>query len=216
MKIIHLLCLVLCIAFVTPGHSAQTELKGMPLEWKPSETISSYGTIDLAAYHNVQFVIKPFTDQRRQPAEIGNNTEKRFSGRDMLVTTNQSVAGWLTDKFAKVFTQFGIDVVADRGAFSVDAAVIKFFVTESSVYDGDVSLKITLKSKDGLVAWEGVTTGSASRFGRSFNAENYYEALSNATISAVHGLLNDDSFKLAVLKNNSITSPHSTRQSSHP
>lgn len=200
MKRIHLLCLVLCIALVTPVHGA-TVLKDIPLEWKPADVVSSYGVIDLTAYRNVQFVIRPFIDLRKQPAEIGINTEKRFYGRDMLVTTNQSVAGWLTDRFAKLFPEFGIDVVADKGAFFIDAAVVKFFVTESSVYNGEVSLKVTLRSKSGLVVWEGMTTGSASRFGRSFKAENYYEALSNATISAAHGLLDDNSFKQAVQKN---------------
>lgn len=203
MKSIPLLCLVLYIAFVTPGHGAQTDsgLKDIPLEWKPSDAISSYGAIDLTAYQNIQFVIKPFTDLRKQSAEIGINTEKRFSGRDMPVTTKQSVADWLTDKFAKVFSEFGIDVVTNKGTFLVDAAVVKFFVTESSVYNADVSLKVTLKAKNGAVVWEGMTTGSATRFGHSFKADNYYEALSNATISAVHGLLDDDSYKQAVQKN---------------
>jgi hypothetical protein len=203
MKSIFLLCLVFCIALVTPGYGAQTDsgLKDIPLEWKPTDAISTYGAIDLTAYHNVQFVIKPFTDLRTQPAEIGINTEKRFSDQDILVSTKQSVADWLTDKFVKVTSQFGIDAGTDKRTFFIDATVMKFFVTESSAYNAEVSLKVMLKAKSGEVVWEGITSGSATRFGRSAKAENYYEALSNATISAVHGLLNDISFKQAVQKN---------------
>jgi hypothetical protein len=203
MKKITLLCLILSIAFVSPGHTAEKAagLKDIPLVWKPSNAISTYGAIDLTAYRNAQFVIKPFTDERKQPAEIGINTEKRFSGQDMLVTTNQNVADWLTDKFSKVFPQFGINVVTGNGIFFVDAAVDKFFVTEGSDYKADVSLKVKLTAKNGVVVWEGTTSGTTTSVGRSARADNYYEALSNAAISAVHGLLNNDSFKQAVMKN---------------
>ena|ERR1039457_687628 len=59
---------VVCIALVTPGYGAQTisGLKNIPLEWKPTETISSYGTIDVTAYRNTHFVIIQFTDMRKQ------------------------------------------------------------------------------------------------------------------------------------------------------
>jgi hypothetical protein len=202
MKSTLLLCLVLCIAYVTPGYGAQTTsaLTGISLEWHPTDAISSYGAIDVTTYRNAHFVIRRFTDVRKQPANIGINTENRFSGRDMHVTTKQNVADWLTGKFADVFSQFGIDVVTGSGTFFVDAAVVRFFVTESSTYNADVSLDITLTTKNGVVVWKGMTTGSATRYGHSFNAENYYEALSNATITAVHGLLNDDSFNRAVMK----------------
>ena len=203
MKSIYLLFLVLCIAFVTPGYGAQTAagLKDIPLAWQPTDSIGSYGSIDLTAYQKSQFVIKPFTDVRKQPSEIGINTEKRFSGQDMLVTTNQNVADWLTDKFSKAFPQFGINVVTGNGTFFVDAAVDKFFVMEGFRYKAEVSLKVKLTAKNGVVVWEGTTTGTDSFYGRSFKAYNYYQALSNATISAVHGLLNDDSFQQAVRKN---------------
>jgi len=203
MKSISLLSIVLCIAFVTPSYGAQTTagLKDIPLAWQPTDTVSSYGKIDLTVYQNTQFVIKPFTDVRKQPSEIGINTEKRFSGKDMLVTTNQNVADWLTDKFSKVLPQFGINVVTDNGTFFVNAAVDKFFVTEGSRYNAEISLSVTLTTKNGVVVWQGMTTGSDSFYGRSFKAYNYYEALSNATISAIHAMLNDDAFQKAVREN---------------
>ena len=203
MKRILLLCLVVCIVSVAPGFGASTPppLKNIPLEWKPTEAIDSYGAIDASAYRHAHFVIKPFSDARQNPAEIGVNIEKRFSGQDMRVTTQQKVAGWLTAQCATAFSQFGLDVVSNKGTFVVDAAVVKFFVTEDSEYHGAVSLAVTLTTKNGKIVWKGATTGSATRFGHSYAAENYYEALSNATISAVHGLLNNDSFRLAVLNN---------------
>ncbi|MDA8430333.1 MAG: hypothetical protein M0T70_13855 [Geobacteraceae bacterium] len=197
------LCLVVCSAAVAPGYGAQTPppLKNIALAWKPTDAIGSYGAIDAGAYRNAHFVIRPFSDARQNPAEIGVNIEKRFSGQDMRVTTHQKVAGWLTARCAAVFSQFGLDVAGSKGTFVVDAAVVKFFVSEDSEYHGEVSLEVTLTAKNGKIVWKGATTGSATRFGHSYEAENYYEALSNATISAVHGLLNSDSFRRAVLNN---------------
>jgi len=200
--LILILSLLVCGALVTPGYAqVNAGLKDIPLKWKPTEAISSYGSIDATAYRNARFVIKPFTDLRTQPENIGINLEKKFSGQNMQVTTQQNVASWLTDAVAKVFSQFGLAVVTGNGTSFVDAEIVKFFTTEGSDYKAEVSLHITLTSKNGTVIWKGVTTGSSTRFGRSFKAENYYEALSNATISAVHGLLKDESFKQAALKN---------------
>lgn len=204
MKKILLLYLVLGTAFITPIDGAQTasQLKDIRLVWRPSDTISSYGAIDLPIYQNTKFIIMPFTDMRKQPSEIGINTEKRFSNIDMLVTTNQNVAEWLKDKFTKVFRQFGVNVVTENGTFFVDVDVDKFFVTENARYNAEVSLNVKLSAKSGVVIWQGMTTGTVSLYGRSFKAYNYNEALSDATISAIHGLLNNDAFKQAVLKNN--------------
>lgn len=203
MKRIPLLCLFISIAFVTPGLGAQSvaKLKDIPLEWKPTQEVSSYDAIDMTPFRDANFVIRRFSDGRKQPAKIGINIEKSFSDRNMPVTTKQKVADWLTARVASVFSEFGMDVVSGKGTFFVDATVVDFFVTESSKYNADVSLKIALTAQNGEVVWKGTTTGSATRFGRSYKADNYCEALSNATISAVHGLLNDDSFKQAVLKN---------------
>lgn len=203
MKRVLWLCLVVCISGAASGFGAQTPppLKNIPLEWKPTEAIASYEAIDASAYRHAHFVIRPFSDTRKNPAEIGVNIEKRFSGQDMRVTTQQKVADWLTAHYADVFSQFGLDVVSSKGTFVVDAAVVKFFVKEDSEYHADVSLKVTLTARNGKIVWKGTTTGSSTRFGHSYQAGNYYEALSNATISAVHGLLNDDSFRLAVLNN---------------
>lgn len=193
---------VFLVLLVVPAYGGQreVELKDIPLEWKPSDPISSYGAVDLTVYKNVQFVIKPFGDARNRPSEIGNNIEKKFSGRDMLVTTRDNVADWLTGRVTKVLSDFDITVAKNDGGLILEADVVKFFVTEKSTYKADVALKVRLKAKNNTLIWEGLTTGSASRFGKSYKVENYYEALSNATIMAVHGLLKNDAFMAAVQK----------------
>ena len=192
---------IFVFALIVDFSSASSELRDIPLEWKPTDTVSSLDPIDLTAFQNQTFTVRPFNDLRKRPSEIGKNVEKRGTGRDLLVTTKDNVGAWITDRFAQILSEFDIDVVKSGGAFTLEADIIKFFVTEESMYKGDVGLKVRLKSKSGAVIWEGTTMGSASRWGSSYKAENYYEALSNAALQAVYGLLKNDSFRQAVQKN---------------
>jgi len=203
MKLYLTLSLITLVLFcpLCPAPASGAELHNIPLEWKPTETISALDAIDLTVFHNVKFIVKPFNDFRKRPEEIGKNVEKRGTNRILLVTTRDNVAAWLTDRFAKILEEFDIDVVKTGGTLVLDADIVKFFVTEESVYKADVALKVRLKSPSGAVLWEGMTSSNATRFGSSYKAENYFEALSNAAISAVHALLRNEAFKQAVQKN---------------
>ena len=197
------LLLIVSLALLVPTvcmASAFSELKDIPLEWKPTKPVSSYGAIDMTVYKNARFVITPFGDARKRPSEIGQNIERRLADRDLLITTKDSVPDWLTYNVAKVLSDFDVTVVKTNGNVILEAEVIKFFVTEKTIYQAEVSLKVKLKSAANKVIWEEMITGNASRFGSSYKAENYYEVLSDATISAIHSLLKNDSFVKAVQK----------------
>jgi len=179
----------------------RAELLNIPLVWKPTVTISSLGAIDLSAFQNAKIIVKPFTDLRLKPAEIGRNVEKRFTDKGLAVTTKDNVAAWLTDRFASILLEFDVPVVKEGGGMSIEADVLKFFVTEESTYKADVGLKIRLRSKTGDVVWEGMIAVSNKRWGASYKADNYYELLSNSCIDVVQGLLKNDAFIQAVQKN---------------
>jgi hypothetical protein len=190
---------VLSFATVTAA-SAGADLTGIPLVWKPTDAVSSYDAIDLTVFQNVTFVVHLFNDVRKKPSEIGKNVEKRFSSEVRYVSTRDNVSAWLADRFGEVLSEFEIDVVKTDGTYTLEGDIVKFYVTEESMYKADVGLKMRLLSKSGVV-WEGMVTASSTRWGSSYKAENYYEGLSNAVISAVHSLLKDEAFKQAVLKN---------------
>ncbi len=177
---------------------AGSSLLNIPLLWKPTETISALDAIDLTAFRNKSFALKPFTDLRKKPAEIGKNVENRSAGPIRYVTTRDNVAAWLTDRFGNILSEFGISVVKNGGTFLLEADIVKFYVTEESVYKADIGLKVRLKSKSGDVLWEGIVTVSTNRWGRSYQADNYNEALSNACIDVVYNLLKSNAFMQAV------------------
>ncbi len=181
--------------------SEVVELKDIPLVWKPTELAKSYEAIDLTFYQKVTFTIKPFNDLRKNPAEIGQNLEKKGNKEPLSVTTKDNVAAWLTDGFSKTLSQFELDVAKSDGTFTLEADIVKFFVVEESLYKADIGLKIRLLSKTGAVVWEGMATAGNKRWGVSYKADNYYELLSNTCMDLVYNLIKSDPFRQAVQKN---------------
>lgn len=203
-KSTKLLCLLVCLLFAATAlgvnaYGQQKTLENIQLNWLPTESASSAAGIDLAAFSNARIFVKPFTDLRTNPAEIGKNEEKSGS---RIVTTRDTVADWLTEKFSKVLTATGIQVVktAAEATVTIEADITKFYVMEKTRYDAEVTLKVRVLSKNNEVLWAGMTSGSENRLGRSYKANNYSEALSNASITAIHALLKNDDFKRAVQK----------------
>jgi hypothetical protein len=88
--------------------------------------------------------------------------------------------------------------VGSQGQVIVSGDVLKFEVEESDTYRGQVMVKLYARDAKGALLWEGVMSGSAERFGRSFNLENYYEVLSDSLIEGVSSLLSRTDFVQSV------------------
>jgi hypothetical protein len=99
----------------------------------------------------------------------------------------------------KVLEQIGLNVVESGGNAVLSAEIKSFFVIETNVYKADVSLKVKLQDKSGKTLWTGITSGEATRFGRSYKDENYYEALSDSLTQAVYKLLQANTFRQALI-----------------
>jgi len=52
--------------------------------------------------------------------------------------------------------------------------------------------------RDGKTLWNGLASGEATRFGRSYKAENYYEVLSDAVVNTVSSMLQAVDFQKAI------------------
>ena len=53
-------------------------------------------------------------------------------------------------------------------------------------------------NQDGKTLWNGLASGEATRFGRSYQAENYYEVLSDAVVNTVSSMLRSAEFRNAL------------------
>ncbi len=201
MKIsIMTISLVLCLIGGSEPADTYAKLQNIPLVWKPTDDISSFDVIDLTVYENAKFSVASFRDMRKEKTEIGTNVERRSGADAMPVTTKDDVAKWITERFAYILEQFGLEVAPANGNFIVEADILRFYVMEDSVYKADVALKVRVKNAAGEIVWAGITNGSSKRWGSSYKAENYYESLCNAYLEAVHGLLTADTFLQAIRK----------------
>ena len=171
------------------------ELEGIPLVWKSTTQIGEAGAIDLTGIQQTKIQVNGLTDSRESTNLIGENREE---DRARKVTTSDNVATWCTSRLKTLLGQFGLDVVDSDGDVIVRGEIKRFFVAETSTYEGDVGLKIEVVSKDGKTLWSGMAGGTATRFGRSYKADNYYEALSDSLVDAVENLVKNGGFRAAL------------------
>jgi hypothetical protein len=121
-------------------------------------------------------------------------------GNARIITTSDDVPAFVTEHMKQIISAAGLNVVDSGGTHVLKAELKQFYVDETDTYKGDVRLLVTLTNSSGTSVWTGVTGGSATRFGRSYRAENYYETLSDSLIEATSNLLKNPSFHDALTR----------------
>jgi hypothetical protein len=166
-------------------------LVNVPLEWKPTSDLRLGSTQMTAA--TVQF--EPFKDVRDMPQKIGENRE---DDTPKPVTTQDDVGAFVSQHMRELFTKAGIKTVDAGGDVIVKGEVRQFFVRETRTYQGEVAVHLAVVGKDGATLYSGVAPGDASRYGRSYLLENYYEVLSDALVNATSSTLQSAEFQKAL------------------
>jgi len=170
-------------------------LEGVPLVWKPTTSLAKLGALDLSDVKGVTVQVVAAPDTRQNPGFIGQNLEREVPRK---VTTTDDVPAFVADRTRMLLRACGFQVV-DSGATAVLKVEVKaFFVNETSTYQGDVRLGVSVSDPAGKLRWTGVAGGEASRFGRSYKADNYYETLSNSLIEAIFSLAQNQGFHQAL------------------
>jgi hypothetical protein len=139
----------------------------------------------------VQF--EPFKDVRDMPTRIGENRED--DDKPKPVTTSDDVGVFVSTHMRDLFSQAGVKTVDTGGDVVVKGEVRQFFVRETRTYKAEVSIHLTVVGRDGTTLYSGITSGEASRFGRSYLLENYYEVLSDAVVNATSSALQNVEFQ---------------------
>jgi len=175
---------------------AADKLEGIPLVWKPTSAIGKGLALDLTNLGDRKIQIETFIDARQDKSGlIGENREKAVPKK---VSTPDSIPDFVTKNMRQLMSKVGLNVVESGGDAIVGGEIRSFFVAETDTYQGDVTLKVTVKDKSGKTLWTGVSSGASKRFGRSYKAENYYETLSDSVIEATQGLLQNPGFNKAL------------------
>jgi len=177
--------------------SKRDRLEGIPLVWKPTIKPSSLRAIDTTGLKEVRLQVAPFTDQRANPQVIAQNREE---GQPRDVVTVNDVAAFVTERLKRVMGNAGMSVVDSAPTHVLEGEVRRFFVDEKARYNGEVEFDLVLKDGAGRTLWTGSANGAATRFGRSYKADNYYEVLSDSLMQAGYSLLGNPTFHAALTK----------------
>jgi hypothetical protein len=179
------------------GCSSDRFLSDVPLVWKPTKDSYDAGTATLTGVYSHKYKVMPFVDSRENKKVIAKNIE---DNRGRLVTTCDDVADWCRNRFISIVKQYGFNIEENNANIIIKGEILEFYVIEDNLYNANVGIKITAENVAGDVLWQGMMIGKSKRFGHSYKLENYYEALSDAYISAVNGLLKNHEFIAALQK----------------
>ena len=184
-----------CLAFGGLEIQASKPMVDVPLAWKPTSTIQDFRLqpIDLNQLRGIRIAIAPFTSSCSDSALIGENREDEAHPK--TVRTKADVPAFVTDQFNEVMKEMGLPLADKAGPANLQlkGEIINFKVIERNTYVGDIRIKLTL-SKDSEIAWEGLATGQAKRFGRSYKLENYQEVLSDSLLEAIARVASSPAF----------------------
>jgi len=166
-------------------------LDHIPLQWRPTSALR-LGTTQMTAS---TVTIADFTDARDNKEQIGENRE---DDTPKPVTTSDDVGTFVSKNIRQLFDQAGVKTVDGNGDVIIKGEVKKFFVREESTYKSTVEVHLTVIDQAGKSLWNGLASGEATRFGRSYLAENYYEVLSDAVVNTVSSILQAAEFQKAM------------------
>ncbi len=184
--------ILLLLLVVTAAAYARTALlEHVPLEWKPTSELQ-LGTAQMSQMP-IQF--ETFQDARDNKQAIGENLEDSAA---KPVTTNEDVGAFVSTHLRELFDHAGLKTVDSNGAIIIRGEVKEFFVRETSTYKSTLAVHLTVMDRGGKTLWAGLASGDATRFGRSYKVENYYEALSDAIVNTASSMLQSEPFQNAL------------------
>lgn len=175
-----LAALLVCAAFTAT--SKPRLLEHIPLVWRPTSELQLGATQMTAA----PVTIAAFTDGRDNKQAIGENRE---DDPPKPVTTTDDVGAFVSRNVRLLCDQAGMKTTDANGAVTVRGEVKKFFVREEATYKSEVEIQFTIVDAGGSTLWKGIASGEATRFGRSYRADNYYEVLSDALVNTMSSFL---------------------------
>jgi hypothetical protein len=187
----HTRLFAVLIAVAFSAEAKTTLLEQVPLQWKPTSALQ-LGTTQMSQAP-IQFGV--FQDVRENKPAIGENDE---DAQPRPVTTSDDVGAFVGSHMRELFQHAGLKTVDSDGAVTIKGEVQQFFVRESNTYQSQVAVRLTVISRDGRTLWSGLASGDASRFGRSYKLENYYEGLSDAIVNTVSSMLQSTQFQAAL------------------
>ena len=138
--------------------------------------------------------IAPIIDKRKNPDQIGENVEK--SKAVPAKAPSQEVLSSIEKAFKKEFSRAGLNVVDDKGKAQriVQVSLMNLWVQEKNTFDAVVVNHVEVKDKMGKVLYSQGFKGAATRWGRSYSADEYRKVISDAVVELLKNMFKNDAF----------------------
>ncbi len=177
-----------------PSNGYAAKEKRIVLRFTPKENVTANVPKTDEATPAKTIEVMQLTDVRPLPdlSVVGENRE-RSTPRPVRATT--PVADFATIVLRKCLSEWGVRL--GTGGLVLRGEIANLFVTEDQTYSTAVSIRFQLEDGAGKRLWEGIATGDAHQWGRSFEEENYNEEVSDALKRTYANLVNTPAFQEA-------------------
>ena len=179
------------LVVTSAAYAKNALLEHVPLQWRPTSELK-LGAMEMS---QAPIQLETFQDVRDNKEAIGENLE---DDKPKPVTTTDDVGAFVSTHMRELFHRAGLNTVDRSGTVTIKGEVKQFFVRETSTYKSGVTVHLTVVGADGKTLWSGLASGEATRFGRSYKLENYYEVLSDAIVNTVSSMLQSAEFQKAL------------------
>jgi Uncharacterized lipoprotein len=183
---------VILLALSAAAASGTPLLEHVPLQWRPTSELQ----LGARTMSGASIRFETFQDVRDNKAAIGENLEEEDKPKP--VTTSEDVGAFVSRHMRELFDQAGLKTTEGDADVTIRGEVKQFFVRETNTYRSELAVHITVVGRSGKTLWNGVATGDAARFGRSYKLENYQETLSDAIVNTVSSMLQSTEFQTAL------------------
>lgn len=179
--------------FVAAGLQAAKERR-IVLRFTPKENVTANLPAVDQANPAKPIEVMPLADVRVLPdrSVVGENRENK-TPRPVKATS--SVADFATAVLRQCLGEWGVRF--GKGGLVLRGEITNLFVVEDQTYSTAVAIRFRLEAAEGKQLWEGIATGDAHQWSRSFEEENYVEEISDALKKTYANLVSAPGFQAA-------------------
>ncbi len=138
--------------------------------------------------------IAPFEDKRKNPDQVGENTEK---AKAVPVRAEPGeILPFMENAFTKEFKKVGLNVVASSAEARkiLRVAVLNLWVEEKNTYQSSLVAQVTVLDKSGKKFFDESMRAMAQRWGTSYDESEYRKIISDTVVELLKNMFENETF----------------------
>jgi hypothetical protein len=184
---------------LTLGCASTPDVMVLDLTYRPTnqpDQAKLNGALPIAATSQVW--INPVLDQHPEGSRIGVSQEED-NAAVYFGPNGLPPADFMRAALVQALPPLGVPLVNDPNAAThvLEVRMSRFWAVEGNLYQTWIAGTVLLADKAGNILWQSEVTGFGKRWGRTFNADPYIHAFSDAALDFGHNLAFNPAFRQA-------------------